>query len=71
MSDKGTQVNNNINAFGHREPTPEDMSLRDWFAGQALSGMLACPMQPEGWTQERLAGAAYGFAEAMLAERSK
>ena len=49
------------------------MTLRDWFAGQALVGMLAsAPVadrskpKHRGWAEN-----AYLFADAMLAERSK
>jgi len=61
------------------------MSLRDWFAGQALAGLLADDREtpacvsrgPEGIEQERkafacnVAKAAYRFADAMLAARVK
>lgn len=60
------------------EPSTPGMSLRDWFAGQALSGIWAqmAGVTPEGLcpTEEiplRLARAAYIQAEAMLAERAK
>lgn len=46
------------------------MSIRDYFAGQALAGMLANPISRE-YAPEREAVAAYGYADAMLAERSK
>jgi len=42
------------------------MTLRDWFAGQALAGMLA---NPHTWTEEDLEGAAYRYADAMLRAR--
>jgi len=54
------------------------MTLRDWFAGQALSGLLAEP-QPEDGEPElgvgrdyaaKAAQAAYRIADAMLAERA-
>lgn len=54
----------------------EGMSLRDWFAGQALTVMLASNMEPKvdgnDYTpSERLAKQSYMIADAMLAERSK
>lgn len=59
-------------AFG-QDFCQEGMTLRDWFAGQALVGMLAsAPVadrskpKHRGWAEN-----AYLFADAMLAERSK
>jgi hypothetical protein len=45
------------------------MSLRDWFAGQALGGLLA----NSDWGPDagQAASIAYASADAMLAERSK
>jgi hypothetical protein len=52
-------------AVGYPYPDP-GMSLRDWFAGQALH-------IPElrGETPQRVADWAYSLADAMLAEREK
>ena len=54
------------------------MSLRDWFAGQALVGMLAYShVNPqrgnyhENCSVEGAAADAYRYADAMLAEREK
>ena len=53
------------------------MSLRDWFAGMALQGMVAQPNDHTftwDYTKEvrqRLAVKAYQYADAMLAERNK
>ncbi len=57
------------------------MTLRDYFAGQAMIGILATPPQkgetwPNGITaladiQNFLARVAYGYADAMIAEREK
>jgi len=49
------------------------MSLRDYFAGQALAGLVS---QPEAgscgdWTDNQVAEWSYKFADAMLAEREK
>lgn len=45
------------------------MSLRDWFAGQALAGLCANPNNHN--IQEVCARIAYAQADAMLAERQK
>ena len=45
------------------------MSLRDWFAGQALAGMMADSFMHE--SAERIAFGSYAMADAMLAERAK
>ena len=54
------------------------VSLRDYFAGLALGGWVASldgdsGLDLEDWEQHRqaVAEAAYGYADAMLAERSK
>lgn len=53
----------------------DGMSLRDWFAGQALSGLYGSVMKaalPMGMDRnELMARAAYEVADAMLLERSK
>lgn len=49
-------------------PPQSGMSLRDWFAGQALAGMqssVAC-----NWTNEQFAQEAYKQADAMLKARA-
>lgn len=46
------------------------MSLRDWFAGQALEGILAEFFHHENEAQSA-AIRAYAMADAMLAERAK
>ena len=48
----------------------EGMSLRDYFAGQALMGMMA---SDAGWAtpQAEVARGAYKLADAMLAERER
>lgn len=48
----------------------EGMSLRDWFAGKALQGLLASgDEQCEAFAEA--AHYAYSYADAMIAERSK
>lgn len=49
-------------------PEQSGMSLRDWFAGQALAGMLANGnLKPEIY----FAGTAYRIADEMIAERER
>jgi hypothetical protein len=49
------------------------MSLRDWFAGMAMQGMLANPNQDYAplttKSQEAVVSGAYEIADAMLAAR--
>jgi hypothetical protein len=49
------------------------MSLRDWFAGQALAGFMSRSAKdsPVIADCERVAIAVYGIADAMLAKRTK
>ncbi len=51
----------------------EGMSLRDYFAGQALVGMLASDSSVDRTKVNKAvwSSAAYAFADAMLAERAK
>lgn len=52
----------------------DGMSLRDWFAGQALAGLLANPVSFGPHMQgdpDLITSAADTFADAMLAEREK
>jgi len=43
------------------------MTLRDWFAGQVLAGMLTADIH----SKEKVANFCYGMADAMIAEREK
>jgi hypothetical protein len=47
------------------------MSLRDWFAGQALAGILANPALVDVKAAKWVASYAYEIADTMLAERDK
>lgn len=48
------------------------MSLRDWFAGQALTGALAGGEYAiSGGTEEHIAALAYNFADAMITARTE
>lgn len=48
------------------------MSLRDYFAGHALSGLMSTVADmAKGTTVDTIAADCYGVADAMLAERSK
>lgn len=50
-------------------PKQTGLSVRDWFAGQALAGMLADRDMNAG--PETTARIAYNYADAMLAEARK
>jgi len=50
------------------------MALRDWFAGQALNGVLLAGGEPGQTAQSnpfKAANWAYQYADAMLVERAK
>lgn len=55
----------------------EGMSLRDWFAGQAISGLIGNDIVVRVFAKQyeplavNIAIAAYEIADAMLAEREK
>lgn len=68
-------MNNKINDGGPAFPVTLDhrgcagaygMTLRDWFAGQAIVGILSSPEAPSDAT---IAGYAYNLADAMIAAR--
>lgn len=53
-------------------PAYPGMTLRDWFAGQALTGLVAFDRpHAEGNKPEHFGRWAYAIADAMIAERSK
>ncbi len=56
-------------AFPWESYSRQGMTLRDWFAGQYISGVLADPNFNEGC--ERTAELAYQQADAMLEARKK
>ena len=54
----------------HPHGREEGMTLRDWFAGMAMQGLLA-DRSWQAMTTDQVAGVAYCMADAMLKERSK
>ena len=52
--------------FGNPSHSAPGMTLRDWFAGQALAGLTADPDMP---TFHKCAEIAYACADAMLRAR--
>jgi hypothetical protein len=51
-----------------REPLARDMSLRDWFAGHALAGLIAHGTLR---TKDGIVAASYEYADAVMKEREK
>lgn len=66
-------LRNQLEAYGIGPPDNGvgGMSLRDWFAGQALAGTLAFPIPGGEKKPENAARYAYEYADAMLAERKR
>lgn len=56
-------------AAGPGQQFTQGMSLRDWFAANALHGVLSCRKYEVSAAET--AAYAYSFADAMLAEREK
>ena len=50
---------------------PQNCSLRDWFAGQALAGAVASISHLVQWQDDEQVAFCYKVADAMLAERAK
>lgn len=59
-------VPENVGSYGAYPIYEQGMSLRDWFAGQALSGLITYRGLDQALTED-----AYRVADAMLAERAK
>lgn len=57
--------------IGQTVESMQGMSLLDWFAGQALAGLMAIGVFVEVESEETLARMAYDQSEAMIIERKK
>lgn len=67
-------INPRYDGNWNKDPINSGMTLRDWFAGQALAGLLAFPGALNGNTKKEpwaAADIAYSLADAILAERVK
>lgn len=65
---------NNPPAFPYPDHGETGMDLRDWFAGQALAGLLANPVSFGAIMQgdpEAISSACGTLADAMLSERER
>ena len=56
------------------EPIPPELTLLDWFAGQALKALAPIEIPPcdmdDEWCDD-VAGAAYRYAKAMMDEKRR
>lgn len=62
------RVRESLHGQTHIKVEYPGMSLRDWFAGHAMEGMISA--RPDNASWDDLAKFAYVAADAMLAERS-
>lgn len=58
-------------SYGGRGDGQKGMTLRDWFAGQALAGFLASKSHSTSFNPEDDANYVYCIADAMLLAREK
>lgn len=67
--------NNDTYAFPIKAPHPsrdnQGMTLRDYFAGQYLTGMIASPQMDRNTDKGVVAETCYRLADAMLEARKK
>ena len=61
-------TNLDLNEAGAMRYEQDGMTLRDWFAGQALNALVSIPGDE---SYRELAGTAYRMADEMLTERAK
>lgn len=66
MADGDTPVFPHFEKLGSSEVSSGGMTLRDWFAGQAIAGLMA---NDEDYADATAAVVAYKIADAMLAAR--
>lgn len=57
--------------FGNPKYDAPGMTLRDWFAGQALSGIASCLSGKGDVLYNVIVSDAYDLADAMLAEKDR
>ena len=69
MDNSGPAFPSSTGQFPNREYSYPGMSLRDYFAGQALMSMLSTPDKIGEETYEKAAKLSYRFADAMLDAR--
>ena len=52
-----------------RGPLRAGMTMRQWYAGMAMQGMLACSDTPAGWSETQMAEFAFRYADAMVEQQ--
>lgn len=69
IDDGGPAFPTEVRTIAGTKTIGEGMSLRDWFAGQALAGLYA--NSNEEWPAAAAVLCAYDTADAMLSERKR
>ena len=70
-SGKVSDKDNQESAFPMDRYGNQGMTLRDWFAGQAMAGMLTIGNLYDTYSEEQVARGAYAQADAMMEARKK
>jgi hypothetical protein len=71
INDGGPAFPTTGEGYGYSRYSHNGMTLRDWFAGQALTGLMANPHANIEWMEKHAVTSAYNAADAMLAERER
>ena len=68
-----SEIKDGGEAFGHGAENGHcpGMSLRDWFAGQALIGLVSSQLERKIISCENLSVVAFNIADALIAQRGK
>jgi hypothetical protein len=69
MDGEGAEMSESDGGSFHPNTMDAGISIRRWYAGLAMQGMIACTMG-EGWDDKVVAKNAFDMADAMIARQT-